>query len=96
LLGVAGESAKAIADHAANLGIPVVRFVADSKSNPHDVPHPLYERPAMLVFANTIDLRAFGDEQMQEAARLILETSRFALLLQPKHACSMLPCGMDC
>lgn len=65
-----------MADFAAKLEIPVVRFVADSSKNPEDFPHPFFERPAVLVFANEYDMEVFGIDQMEHALRLILSPSR--------------------
>ncbi len=65
-----------MADFAAKLEVPVVRFVADSGIAPGDFPRPFYERPAVLVFATEYDVEAFGDDLMEQAARLVLSPSR--------------------
>ena len=77
---IAGESARAVADFAAQLEIPVVRFVADSSLSPGDAPKPLYERPAVLVFAREDDMTTFGDV-MEEAVRLVITPSRCCPLM---------------
>ena len=73
---VTGDSARAVADFAAQLEIPVVRFVADGELSPGDAPKPFYERPAVLVFANEDGLTAFGDV-MEESIRLVISPSRY-------------------
>ena len=70
----AGAAAKQIADFAARLYIPVIRFVSDS-SVTEDALYPLYERPAVLVFANKRDQTSFADS-MSEAVRLVSSPSR--------------------
>lgn len=70
-----GGSGRAVADFAARLQIPVVRFVADSSISPGDAPRAFFERPAALVFASNEDMEAFGD-QMEETSRLVISPSR--------------------
>ncbi|CAL8463331.1 g2865 [Coccomyxa elongata] len=80
-----GESARAVADFAAQLQIPVVRFVADSALSPGDAPKPLYERPAVLVFASEDDMTAFGDV-MEEAVRIVITPSSTGIALTSQRA----------
>ncbi|EIE18186.1 hypothetical protein COCSUDRAFT_45597 [Coccomyxa subellipsoidea C-169] len=80
-----GDSARAVADFAAQLEIPVVRFVADSGLSPGDAPKPFYERPAVLVFASEDGLTAFGDV-MEESIRLVISPSSTRIALTSQNA----------
>ncbi len=59
-----------MADSAARLGTPVVRFFPDSARSEEEPFLPLRERPDVLVFANAKDEAAF--HYMADAPRLVL------------------------
>lgn len=65
-----------MADFAARLHIPVVRFISQGAAVGEGAPHPLYERPAALVFATEQDERTFDVDQMAEAARLVMSPAK--------------------
>lgn len=65
-----------IADYAARLHIPVVRFISKGAVLGAAAPHPLYERPAALVFATDEDMSAFDEDQMAEAVRLVISPAK--------------------
>ena len=72
----AGSKAALIADYAARLHIPVVRFISEGAVRGAAGPHPLYERPAALVFATEEDERALDVDQMAEAVRLVISPAK--------------------
>ena len=72
----AGAKAALIADYAARLHIPVVRFISKGAAVGASAPHPLYERPAALVFATEEDEHAFDIDQMAEALRLVISPAK--------------------
>jgi len=72
----AGTKAAMIADYAARLHIPVVRFISKGAVLGAAAPHPLYERPAALVFATDEDMSAFDEDQMAEAVRLVISPAK--------------------
>ncbi len=72
----AGTKAALVADYAARLHIPMVRFISKGAAVGAAAPHPLYERPAALVFATEEDERAFDVDQMAEAVRLVISPAK--------------------
>ena len=72
----AGAKATIIADYAARLEIPVVRFISAGAAVGLDAPSPLFERPAALVFATQEDRHAFNIDQMAEAVRAVVEPAK--------------------
>ena len=71
-----GTKAALIADYAARLHVPVVRFISKGAAVGAAAPHPLYERPAALVFASEEDEHAFDIDQMAEALRLVVSPAK--------------------
>ncbi len=84
----AGTKGAVIADYAARLEIPVVRFISAGAAVGPDAPSPLFERPAALVFAAEEDRHAFDIEQMADAVRAVMEPAKSVppLLLQSNPA----------
>ena len=72
----AGTKAAIIADYAARLEIPVVRFISAGAAVGPDAPSPLFERPAALVFATEQDRHAFDIDQMADAVRAVMEPAK--------------------
>ena len=85
----AGTKASLIADYAARLHIPVIRFISKGTAVGATAPHPLYERPAALVFATEEDEHAFDVDHLAEALRLVISPAK-CVSISCKHT---LRCG---
>lgn len=72
----AGTKAAIVADFAARLHIPMVRFISKGGAVGAAAPHPLYERPAALIFATEEDRHAFDVDQMAEAVHLVISPAK--------------------
>ncbi|CAL5225380.1 g8186 [Coccomyxa viridis] len=83
-----GTKAALIADYAARLHIPVVRFISKGAAVGAAAPHPLYERPAALVFASEEDEHAFDIDQMAEALRLVISPAKTRIAISSGAAYS--------